>query len=254
LPAIAGRLFDEQNMSTREDNAAASLRVCVLMPAYNEERHIAEVVREVLKHVPDVVVIDDGSKDRTAEVAEKAGAIVVRQGTNQGKGAALTAGFAYARQHGFEVLITMDADGQHLPDEVPKFVEAYERTGIPVLIGNRMSDLEKMPIVRKQTNLFMSWLLGRVAGQYIPDTQCGFRLYRCDILPLVSTDAGRFAAESEILLNLAHRGVRIDSVRVSTVYGGEQSKIRPIPDTIRFFRMLWKHRRAHGHPHGSDAE
>ena len=222
---------------------AHPLRVCVLIPAYNEERHIEKVCREVLQYVSDVVVVDDGSKDRTVEIAGSTGVHVVRHEVNKGKGAALNTGFAYARANGFEALITMDADGQHLPAEVPKFIEAYQRTKIPVLIGSRMHQLESMPFVRRKTNLFMSWLLGRVMHQYVPDTQCGFRLYRCDVLPLVSTGSQRFAAESEILLNLAHRGVRMDSVRVSTVYADERSKINPVPDTLRFFRMLLDHRR-----------
>ncbi len=222
---------------------ASDLRVCVLIPAFNEEKHIAKVVAEVLQHIRDVIVIDDGSKDKTAEAAAMAGAHVIRQPANQGKGAALDAGFAFAREKGFEVVITMDADGQHLPAEVPKFIEAYKRTRIPVLIGSRMAQLDTMPFVRRETNLFMSWLLGRVMGQYVPDTQCGFRLYRCDVLPVAGTGSTHFAAESEMLLNLAHRGVRIDAVRVSTVYADEQSKINALPDTWRFFRMLWQYRR-----------
>lgn len=218
-------------------------RFCVLIPAYYEEKHIAQVCRDVIRYVPNVVVIDDGSTDRTSEEARSAGAVVLRHEANKGKGAALLTGFAYARENGFTCAITMDADGQHLPSEVPKFVEAYLRTRIPVLVGSRMADLDKMPRIRRWTNLFMSWLLSRVAHQYIADSQCGFRLYRCDILPLVSTGSERFAAESEILLNLAQRGVRIDAVRISTVYADEKSKIRAIPDTLRFFRMLMDYRR-----------
>lgn len=221
----------------------SDLRVCVLIPAFNEENHIEAIVRDVLAHVRDVVVIDDGSKDHTAELAAAVGARVIKHATNRGKGAALETGFEFARRNNFEVLITMDADGQHLPSEVPKFIEAYQRTHIPVLIGSRMADLHAMPFVRRETNVFMSWLLGRVMGQHVPDTQCGFRLYRCDILPVAATGAQRFAAESEILLNFAQRGIRIDAVRISTVYGGGGSHVRAIPDTWRFFRMLWKHRR-----------
>lgn len=241
-------------MSETQTTVPGDARVCVLIPAYNEEQQVGHVVRESLKHVADVVVIDDGSSDRTAETAAHAGARVIRQPNNEGKGAALNAGFEFARKNGFDIVITLDADGQHLPSEVPKFIEAYRRTRIPVLIGSRMADLETMPPVRKMTNLFMSWLLGRVMGQYIPDTQCGFRLYRCDILPLVSTGSKRFAAESEILLNLAHRGFRMDAVRVSTVYGREHSKIRALPDTLRFFRMLWRHRRAKHPRFAADVE
>jgi glycosyltransferase involved in cell wall biosynthesis len=221
---------------------ASDPRICVVIPAFNEERHIAQVVGEAVKHVLQVVVIDDGSKDRTAELAEKAGAVVLRQPANAGKGAALNRGFDYARKNGFEALITMDADGQHLPAEIPKFVEAYKRTRIPVLIGSRMAAPESMPLIRRLTNRFMSELLGRVMGRHIPDSQCGFRLYRCDVLPALNILSGRFAAESEILLNFARRGIRMDSVLITTVYADEVSKINPIPDTVRFLKMLWHHR------------
>lgn len=223
--------------------AGAIPRICVLIPAYNEAAHIERVCREVRALIPDVVVIDDGSRDRTAELATATGVKVLRQPVNLGKGAVLNVGFAYARAHGFDAVITMDADGQHLAAEVPKFIETYRRTRIPVLIGNRIGDLRAMPAARRYTNRLMSWLLSRVMRQYIADTQCGFRLYRCDTLQLVTTGSQRFAAESEILLSFAHRGIRMDSVRVSTVYADEQSKINPLPDTWRFFKMLWKHRR-----------
>lgn len=219
-----------------------ALRCCAVVPAYHEEKRIADVVRRIRAHCPDVVVVDDGSGDGTAAAAGAAGAIVVRHAVNQGKGAALNTGFRYAREHGYEVLVTLDADGQHDPDELPKFLEAYRRTGIPVLIGSRMAEVATMPLVRRVTNRIMSGLLSRMMGQYVPDTQCGYRLYRCDILPLVSAGSQRFAAESEVLLRLAQRGVRMDAVRIRTIYGDEKSKIHPGADTVRFFGMLLRFR------------
>lgn len=226
------------------EDSAKPARICVIIPAFNEERHIGNVVTDVRRHLGDVIVVDDGSTDRTAEIARVAGAIVIRKQPNAGKGAALNTGFDHARTHGYEALITMDADGQHLPDEIPNFVEAYNRTHIPVLLGNRMADTAAMPRVRRLTNQVMSGLLSRVMGIYIPDTQCGFRLYRCDALPVINITSGRFAAESEILLNFARRAIRVDSVRVSTVYADEQSKINAVTDTIRFLAMLLHHYRA----------
>jgi glycosyltransferase involved in cell wall biosynthesis len=219
-----------------------NLKVCVIMPAFREEKKIREVVTAVRTYCPDVVVIDDGSGDRTAVEAEEAGATVLHHQQNQGKGVALNTGFRYAREKGYEVAITMDADGQHDPKEIPNFIEAYVRTGIPVLIGNRMADVAHMPLVRKMTNRFMSWMLSRLMGQYVPDTQCGYRLYRCDVIPYVSASSERFAAESEILLHVAERGIRISSVRIATIYGDEKSKVRPMADTWRFMAMLWRYR------------
>ena len=220
-----------------------SSKVLVVLPAYGEEKRLGPVVAALRAQSVPVLVVDDGSPDRTAAVAEEHGALVLRHHANQGKGAALDTGFQYARQHGYDAVITMDSDGQHDPAEVPKFIEAYARTGIPVLVGSRMADVAAMPLVRKWTNLFMSWLLSRLMKQYLPDTQCGFRLYRCDLLPLVAASSGRFAAESEILLRLAHRGVRMDSVRIRTIYGDETSKIHPVRDTFRFFGMLARYYR-----------
>lgn len=219
-------------------------KICAVIPAYCEEARIGPVVQAVRRHGLDVVVIDDGSPDATAAVAEAAGAVVLRHERNRGKGAALNTGFEYARKHGYEAVITMDADGQHVPDEIPKFLDAYKRFGSAVLIGNRMWNPSGMPLIRRWTNRFMSWLLSRVMGQYVPDTQCGFRMYRCDILPVVVGKSERFDAESEILLNIASHRIPMESVRISTVYAGERSKIRPTADTVRFIKMLWKFARA----------
>lgn len=211
---------------------------CVVIPAYREQRMISDVVQRVRKYVQPVIVVDDGSTDRTAEEAAAAGAVVIRHTLNMGKGVALNTGFNYARQNRFDYLITLDADGQHDPADIPRFIEAYERTGIPVLIGNRMGVLSNMPPVRKWTNRGMSWFLSRAMHQYVPDTQCGFRLYRCDVLPFIEAQATRFAAESEILLHIATRGIRMDSVPIAVIYNEGQSNINPIRDTFRFFLML----------------
>jgi len=216
---------------------------CVVIPAYSEQRMIRDVVQRVRKYVQTVIVVDDGSPDRTAEEAAAAGAVVVRHTANMGKGVALNTGLNYARQNQFDYLITLDADGQHDPADIPRFIEAYERTGIPVLIGNRMGALSNMPQVRKWTNRGMSWFLSRSMNQYVPDTQCGFRLYRCDVLPFIEAHSTRFAAESEILLHIASRGIRMDAVPIAVIYNEEISKISPVRDTFRFFLMLSRYYR-----------
>ena len=216
------------------------IKTCILIPAYNEEKRIAAVVREVRDYCPDVIVIDDGSPDDTDKVAAEAGATVLEHVHNQGKGAALQTGFDYARAHGFDLAITMDADGQHAPSDIPAFLQAYERTHSPVLVGNRMGNVAGMPWLRRVVNRFMSDLLSRVMGQHVPDSQCGFRLYHRSAFPEGPYDAHsqRFAAESEILLRLALQGRKIGAVTIQTIYGDEKSKINPFTDTLRFFRML----------------
>ncbi len=218
-------------------------RGCVIIPAFLEEGRIGSVVRRVLAFVRPVIVVDDGSPDRTAAEAEAAGAIVLRHPRNLGKGAALQTGFRYARDHAFECLITMDADGQHAPEDIPRFFEAHRRTGLPVLVGNRMDNPRAMPFVRRWTNRIMSGYLSRAMQQRVPDTQCGFRLYRCAILPAEAPAAAGYAAESEILLLLAARGVRMGSVPITVIYRDEVSKIHPARDTLRFFRMVRQFKR-----------
>lgn len=221
----------------------AGPRGCVVIPAYREGGRIGSVVADVLKFMPDVIVVDDGSPDQTSAEAEQAGAMVVRHEVNQGKGAALDTGFKAARKREFDFVITLDGDGQHAASDLPGFVSAYRTTGVPVLVGNRMADTRAMPFVRRMTNRFMSWLLSREMGQRVPDTQCGFRLYKLSAISELATQSGRFAAESEILMDLSHRGIGIGSVPVTTIYGTETSKIHPVKDTIRFAQMLRTYRK-----------
>lgn len=218
---------------------------CVLIPAYNEGKRIADVVRDVLSVCPNVVVVDDGSPDDTAEQARSAGATeVLVQNPNQGKGAALNRGFEHARKKGYEFVVTIDGDGQHAADDIPAFIDAYGE-GVRVIIGNRMSDTATMPLVRRWTNRFMSRLISRKMGQFVPDTQNGFRLYKTEVIPQIKTESQRFAAESEILLELAAEGVKMGSVPVKVIYRDEKSKINPFRDTYRFFKMLrdWEKKR-----------
>lgn len=227
----------------QEHAPARASDFCVIIPAFREQGRIGNVVRAVHSYCRDVVVVDDGSPDSTADEARQAGAIVVRHPTNLGKGVALNTGFTYAREHGYEFLITLDGDGQHDPEDLPAFVEAYRQTGTPVLIGNRMDDPRTMPFTRRITNQYMSWLLSRHMGQRVPDTQSGYRLFRCDVLASLSVESSRFAAESEILLILSARGVKIGAVPIKIIYRDEKSKIRPVHDTFRFYAMLRRYKR-----------
>lgn len=224
-------------------------RGCAIIPAFKEAGRIGGVVRRVLDFLPDVIVVDDGSGDNTASEAEAAGAVVLRHEVNKGKGAALATGLAHAKSKGFAWVITLDADGQHDPADIPVFVEAYVRTGIPVLVGNRMSRTESMPRIRRWTNRYMSNLLSREMGQFVPDTQCGYRLYRIDVLPFLATRSTRFAAESESLLHVAARGLSIGAVPIKVIYlEGRESHINPFRDTLRFFAMLRDYRRNRRRP------
>jgi glycosyltransferase involved in cell wall biosynthesis len=214
---------------------------CVIVPAFNEAKRIGDVVRQCRAHAQQVVVIDDGSTDGTGDVASTAGAHVIRHERNLGKGASLVTGFDYARKQGFDLVITIDADGQHDPAQIPRFLATYHRTKIPVLIGNRLWNRKQIPLVRRWTNQTMSWLLSKLMKRYLPDTQCGFRLFRTDLLSYVPSESPRFAMESEILLHTAARHFRMDSVRIPVLYRGQESRIHPVVDSFRFFAMLFRY-------------
>jgi glycosyltransferase involved in cell wall biosynthesis len=216
---------------------------CIIIPGYNEAGRIGAVVKAAKAYCPDIVVIDDGSKDSTADEARKAGATVIVHEVNKGKGVALNTGFLYAKDKGYEFLITMDADGQHDPADIPGFIDAYKSGNYACIVGNRMAKVQGMPLVRKLTNLFMSWLISREMHQWVPDTQNGFRLFKCSAIPQVSAESARFAAESEILLIMSDNGVKIGSAPVKVIYSDEKSKIHPVKDTVRFFKMLKRYRK-----------
>lgn len=210
-----------------------------VIPAYREVSRIAAVVQGVRRHGLTPVVVDDGSEDGTAAAATAAGAIAVSHPVNRGKGAALDTGIRRASELNADWIVTMDADGQHDPDDLPSFLSAAHAPDAAVLVGNRMEHVEGMPMVRRCTNWLMSWLLSRTMGQRVPDTQCGYRAYARDILARFHTDSTHFDAESEILIRIARAGIRIDSVPIRTIYRDERSKIRPVRDTLRFLRM-WR--------------
>lgn len=213
--------------------------IAILIPAHNEEKTIASLVSELKKSYAEVVVVNDGSSDRTGILAKESGAVVLTHPVCCGKGAALKTGFSYVLQHRIPAVITMDGDGQHPVSDVHNFEEAYRRNHRPaVWVGKRKIRGTEMPLIRRMTNISMSIIISFLAGQWIPDTQCGFRLLKREVLERVRLYTSNFETESELLIKAGWCGFRISSVTISTVYSEEKSKIRPGRDTVRFFRML----------------
>ncbi len=214
-----------------------SPRICAVIPAYNEAGRIGEVVRETLIQVERVLVVDDGSADDTADAARSAGAEVIIHEKNRGKGAALSTGLARAGEEGFEAAVTLDADGQHNPAEIGRFIEAYVKSGADMVVGTRMSDRSTMPVVRSLTNLVTSVVISCLAGRRITDSQCGFRLIRLSTAGRMPLAAARYDTESEILVKAGRHGMLIKEVPISTIYRDEKSKINPLVDSWRFVRL-----------------
>ncbi len=224
------------------------MSVGVIIPALNGAATLPALLGQIRELHPDfgLLVVDDGSTDGTGDAARAAGATVIVHPENRGKGAALATGFTRALDSAWEWVYTMDADGQHLPGEMGGFLEAARRDGWDVVVGTRMADPQGMPWVRKATNRFTSSVISRLAGQRIPDSQCGFRLFRAASLRGLRLRTTRFDTESEILVRLARRGCRIGEAPISIVYGEERSAIRPWRDTVRFFRLVAALRRDRG--------
>ena len=147
-----------------------------VIPCFNEAGRIAPVISGVRRHLPRVVVVDDGSSDATPREAALAGAEVIRQPANGGKGSALRKGWAYACQMGCAWVLSMDGDGQHAAEDIPEFFACAERTGARLIVGNRMQQDGAMPWLRRWANRGMSWCLSEMTGAALPDSQCGFRL------------------------------------------------------------------------------
>ncbi|HPF71715.1 MAG TPA: glycosyltransferase family 2 protein [Candidatus Krumholzibacteria bacterium] len=216
------------------------MTVGAILPALNAARFLPDVIADIRRRQPGlrVLVVDDGSTDGTADTARQAGAEVIVHEVNKGKGEALKTGYRWALESGIDWVFTMDSDGQHLPAEMQGFLDAVLGDRLDVVVGTRMARTEGMPWIRLMTNRFTSWVVSRLAGCPIPDSQNGYRLYRTRLLDGVRLKTSRYDSESEILVRLARRGARIGSAPISTVYGDEKSSINPFVDTGRFFRLV----------------
>jgi glycosyltransferase involved in cell wall biosynthesis len=219
--------------------------VAALIPCYYEEKHIRDVATRTKAQLDTVLVVDDGSKDNTSEEARAAGVEVIQHESNQGKGAAIKTGLrALTTRPGLDWVLILDGDGQHAPEEIPRFLAAAGQGGAEMIVGTRMDDTRTMPFVRKLTNRTMSSLISMMIGQRVPDTQCGFRLFsRALAAAFLDVPSRAFDFESEMLVIAARRGVKIGAAKVSTIYGDEVSKIHPVRDTIKFLKLLARLRR-----------
>lgn len=213
-------------------------QVLALIPAWNEAPRIAPIVAETSTYLP-VLVVDDGSIDETPEIAERAGAIVVRHSQNQGKGAALKTGFAWALERDYEAVLTLDADGQHDPTEIPKFLEALQQGAGDLIIGER--DPTQMPWPRCWTTPFGSWMLSKALGVSISDNQSGYRLLTQRLLSHLQLSSVGFEMEVEMIAEAIRLGMPIAWVPIRTIYGiDKRSYFHPISDTGRFLRLVWR--------------
>ena len=217
------------------------VRTVALIPAYQEGPRVGAVVTAARRHLP-VVVVDDGSTDDTRAAAAAAGAEVLRQEPNAGKGAALRAGFGHALQAGFDAVVTLDADGQHDPDEIPRFLEAFATRRPELIIGER--DPREMPAVRHVANVLGGTALALALGRRVPDNQSGYRLIgRTLMRAMLDSEERGFEFEVEMIARCVALGLPMESVRIRTIYAGEPSHIQPWRHFTQFLRVTRKARR-----------
>lgn len=213
----------------------------VLIPAYNAESSIPGLLCHLTEYIspPSIYVVDDGSTDRTADVARAMGAHVLRQSKNSGKGAALKKGFeTFLSLNGSEAVITMDADLQHSPSDVPAFLDARKRRGANIVVGYRRRRNSPMPLSRRMSNSITSWLTTARTGIPILDSQCGFRLIGREVLEAISIESNGYEAETEILIKAARHGFRIEFLPIQTIYSNEKSHITHFRTTKQFLQTL----------------
>ncbi|HJT17310.1 MAG TPA: glycosyltransferase family 2 protein, partial [Thermoanaerobaculia bacterium] len=224
------------------------MKIVALIPAYNAAQTVGDVVRECKKFLDVVVVVNDGSRDETASAATIAGAEVVAHAQNRGKGAALKTGFAWALEQGIDAVITLDADGQHLPREIPKFIDAFKETHADLIIGGRSHLFDQMLPRRRMANRFSAWSISKASGRKVTDSQSGFRLYSANLLRNVRLRTDGFDMESEVIVRAGRDGFKIKTIPIdlSFVDGIATSHYKPLKDTLRIAwtvtraRLFWR--------------
>ncbi len=190
------------------------VKVFIVIPAYNEEKHIFEVVKGARKYGK-VIVVDDGSQDATAELAREAGALVLKLSRNKGKGYAMRVGARRALELGADAVVFMDGDGQHRPEDVPKFVEAV-REGAEVVLGQRVGG--KMPMIKKIGNWGLQQMFFLLFGRSVKDTQCGFKAFPARVLEGLEWKENGYFVDTEIAAMASRQGLRVAFVEIPAIY------------------------------------
>ena len=220
------------------------MSTAVLIPAYDAAPSVADVVARARAVLPAVLVVDDGSRDGTAEAARAAGAEVVSHPVNRGKGAALVTGFRALFARGASRVVTVDADGQHLPEEIPVLVAAGDAAGADLVLGTRDHLFAAMSGTRRTANRLSSLAISWAAGRSLSDVQTGFRLYSRRVVEATGFPEGRFDAESAVVVRAARLGFVIAAVPVRLAFadGRTTSHFRPLVDSLRIARGVCRAR------------
>ncbi len=203
------------------------MKTIIAMPAYNEANYIGSVVLQARHYADEVIVADDGSKDRTAEIAGLAGATVIKHERNQGKGAAIRSILAEAVKRNADILVIMDADAQHDPEEIPPLIRAVSE-GSDLVIGSRKLGRENIPSYRKLGQKVLSSLTGTLLKAKVSDTESGFRAFSRKAISTMQLKENGFAIEAEMISEAAAKGLKIVEVPITAIYTKDGSTLNPI--------------------------
>jgi glycosyltransferase involved in cell wall biosynthesis len=221
--------------------------LCVLIPAYNAEKTLEGVIEGVKQSRLDIIVVDDGSTDSTARIGTEIGVTLLRHPENRGKGRALRTGFAHVVEHGYEAVVTLDADGQHDSAEIPRFAELYRTENPDIIIGSRAAQFSQMPWLRRFWNRLGARAISRLTHTAISDSQSGYRLIRTDVLKDVRLTTSTYETEMELLIKACKKGYRVVtmSVKGHAVSDTSTSHFRPVIDTFKICMLylrglLWR--------------
>lgn len=218
----------------------AQSRTLVIIPAYNAAKYFDRLIPRLRQVLPDsdFVIIDDGSADNSRDILDILNAPAIFNETNRGKGFSIKRGMTYAREKGFEYVVTLDADLQHLPEELKSFIEADRAADI--YIGTRPFRFRRMPPHRWLSNNLTSMIVSYFCKTHIRDSQSGYRMIKADLPDRIRIKSNRFDFESEMLFKAGLAGARIAEVPISLVYDGGGSHVRPVRDTLRFIKLIWR--------------
>ena len=215
------------------------MRVLVVIPCYRVAEYLPSLIERIRAYQSDILVVDDGSEDDTADIALRAAANLISHPYNLGKGAALKSGFGYAMDNGYDFVITLDGDGQHDPKYIPDFIRKFELTGADIIIGSRSQNKADMPWDRRISNRLTSGLLAFLLGLKLEESQSGYRLVTTKLLKSIDLNSARFELETEIIIKAVKRGFKVEFVPISVFYGQNfPTSMHRLNDSLRWLKTV----------------
>ncbi len=215
--------------------------VCVVIPVFNEVDYLDDLLWRITPYSSKIICVDDGSTDGSGELMKANTNIeLISHGKNRGKGYALKTGLMKSLEFDCDIVITMDADLQHLPEDIPRLAE--QTKNYDIVIGNRLHELSKMPLHRIASNKLTSWLLSKKLDVSIKDSQSGFRAFRKSIVKSILPFEVGFEAETEMLIKAVRNNFTIGFVDIKTIYNDNESKMKSIPAITGFLKVLFRNK------------